>query len=49
MAILAQIRSRTIFLIIIIGLALFAFVIGGLFDGSGGPSRNNIGSINGED
>ena len=35
MAILGQIRSRSIFLIIVIGLALFAFVISGVFDGKG--------------
>ena len=32
MAILGQIRSRSIFLIIVIGLALFAFVISGVFN-----------------
>ncbi|MEE9349015.1 MAG: peptidylprolyl isomerase [Flavobacteriaceae bacterium] len=49
MAILAQIRNRPIFLIIIIGMALFAFVLSGVFDGSGGPVRNSIGSVNGEE
>lgn len=49
MAILGSIRKRPIYLILIIGLALFAFVIGGIFDGSGGPSRKSIGSINGEE
>ncbi len=49
MAILAQIRNRPIFLIFIIGMALFAFVLAGVFDGSSGPSRSNIGSVNGEE
>lgn len=51
MAILAKIRERTIFLIFIIGMALFAFVISGLFTGDGfsGPNRNSIGSVDGED
>jgi peptidylprolyl isomerase/peptidyl-prolyl cis-trans isomerase D len=49
MAILAQIRNRPIYLIMIIGLALFAFVVSGIFKGNGGPSRSNIGSVNGEE
>ena len=49
MAVLAQIRNRPIYLILIIGMALFAFVLTGLFDGSSGSSRSNIGSINGEE
>ena len=49
MAILAKIRNRPIYLIMIIGLALFAFVISGIFKGNGGPSRSNIGSVNGEE
>ncbi len=48
MAILAKIRNRPIYLIMIIGLALFAFVISGIFKGNG-PSRNNIGSVNGDE
>jgi peptidyl-prolyl cis-trans isomerase D len=31
MAVLGQIRKRSIFLIIVIGMALFAFVISGVF------------------
>lgn len=51
MAVLEKIRSKTVFLIVIIGLALFAFVISdfigrGKFSG-GVPSA--IGSVNGED
>ena len=34
MAILGKIRQRSIFLILVIGMALFAFVISGVFDGS---------------
>ena len=34
MAILGKIRQRSIFLILVIGTALFAFVISGVFDGS---------------
>ncbi len=50
MAILAQIRKRSIFLIIVIGMALFAFVISGVFTSNGGFSSNKpIGEINGEE
>ena len=48
MAILGKIRERSIFLIIVIGLALFAFVISGVFDGGSsnlGPD-DPIGIIN---
>jgi peptidyl-prolyl cis-trans isomerase D len=41
MAVLGQIRQRSVFLILVIGMALFAFVISGVFDGnsaSTGPS-----------
>ena len=48
MAILAQIRKRPIYLIMIIGLALFAFVLSGIFKGNG-PTRNSIGTVNGEE
>ncbi len=34
MAVLGKIRQRSIFLILVIGMALFAFVISGVFDGS---------------
>ena len=40
MAVLGQIRQRSVFLILVIGMALFAFVISGVFDG------NSSGSIN---
>ena len=34
MAVLGQIRERSFFLIVVIGMALFAFVISGVFDGN---------------
>ena len=42
MAVLGQIRQRSVFLILVIGMALFAFVISGVFDGnSSGNSPND--------
>lgn len=50
MAILGQIRKRSIFLILVIGMALFAFVISGVFTSNGGFDSNKpIGKINGEE
>ena len=50
MAILGQIRKRSIFLIIVIGMALFAFVLSGVFTSNGGFGANEpIGEINGEE
>ncbi|MBN4070219.1 peptidylprolyl isomerase [Olleya sp. AH-315-F22] len=52
MAILNQIRSRGLFLVIVIALALFSFVLADLFRGTGGSSsksQNVIATINGED
>ncbi len=49
MAILSDIRKRPIFLVLIIGLALFAFVLSSVLKGNGGPNRQNIGTINGEE
>ena len=51
MAILGKIRQRSIFLILVIGLALFAFVISGAFgNGSGDTGPNEpIGVVNGEE
>ena len=50
MALLGQIRKRSIFLIIVIGMALFAFVISGVFTSNGGFGANKpIGEINGEE
>lgn len=51
MAILGKIRERSLFLIIIIGLALFSFVLSGVFK-SNSPlfnrNPNSVGEINGE-
>ena len=51
MAILGKIRQRSFFLILVIGLALFAFVISGAFgNGSGDTGPNEpIGVVNGEE
>ncbi|WP_394974803.1 peptidylprolyl isomerase [uncultured Croceitalea sp.] len=51
MAILGNIRKRTTVLILIIGLALFAFVISGIFTGSdsGAKIGSSVAEINGED
>ncbi|SIS42018.1 peptidyl-prolyl cis-trans isomerase D [Zobellia uliginosa] len=52
MAILENIRKRTTVLILIIGLALFAFVISGVFTNggvSGGKVGSSIAEINGEE
>jgi len=38
MAVLSQIRQRSVFLILVIGMALFAFVISGVFDGNSAGS-----------
>lgn len=49
MAILSKIRERSLFLIIIIALALFSFVIGDVFTRGGfGSQSNSIGEVNGE-
>lgn len=48
MAVLEKIRKRTFFLILVIGLALFAFVISGVFDRGKGQIPPDIGSVNGE-
>ena len=53
MAILENIRKRTTILILIIGLALFAFVVSGIFTsssmGGGAKVGSAIGEINGEE
>ncbi len=49
MAVLSKIRERSLFLIIIIALALFSFVLSGLFDGNVfNKTASNIGEVNGE-
>ena len=49
MAILGSIRKRGIFLILVIGLALFAFVIGDIFNRGGGTTSQTLATINGEE
>ena len=49
MAILGQIRKRSFFLIVVIGMALFAFVISGVFVGSVITQGQSVGEINGEE
>ena len=52
MAILNKIRQRSLFLIIVIALALFSFVLADLFKNSGGfssGSQNVVATINGKD
>lgn len=50
MAVLAKIRQRSLFLIIVIALALFSFVLADLIQSGGfGRDANNVGSVNGED
>lgn len=49
MAILGKIRERSLFLIIVIALALFSFVIGDVFTRGGfGENQNSVGEINDE-
>jgi peptidyl-prolyl cis-trans isomerase D len=49
MAVLSKIREKSLFLIIIIALALFSFVLSGLFDGNMfNKTASNIGEVNGE-
>lgn len=51
MAILGKIRQRSIFLILVIGMALFAFVISGVFDGNSANSgpKDPIAVVNDEE
>lgn len=52
MAVLNKIRQRTFFLIIIIALALFAFVLDGVIQNIGTPSakaQNTVGVVNGNE
>ncbi|MEL4306633.1 peptidylprolyl isomerase [Joostella sp. CR20] len=48
MAILEKIRSRSLILILVIGLALFAFVISGIFTKDSGTGKTTVGEVNGE-
>ena len=52
MAVLNKIRQRSLFLIIVIALALFSFVLADLFkngDALSAKSQNTVGTINGKD
>ena len=49
MAILGNLRKNSFVLIAVIGMALFAFVIAGVFDGSGFQSPDPIGKVNGQE
>jgi len=49
MAVIGNIRKHSTFLIIIIGVALAAFVLGDFAKGGGGSREVNIGSVAGED
>ena len=52
MAILNKIREKTVVLILVIALALFAFILSGLFSNGDlllGKSQNVVATINGED
>ena len=48
MAILGKIREKSIVLILVIGMALFAFVISGVFDGAGSISQEPVAIIGDE-
>jgi len=49
MAVLQKIREKSGLLIGVIGFSLFAFIIGGLFQGGLTLSSRNVGSVNGTD
>jgi len=49
MAVLGKIRERSIFLILVIGMALFAFVISGIFENQGYVAQDPIGSVDEEE
>ncbi len=49
MAVLGNLRKNSFVLIAVIGMALFAFVIAGVFDGSGFQSQEPIGKVNGKE
>ena len=48
MAILGKIREKSIVLILVIGMALFAFVISGVFDGAGTMSQDPVAIVGDE-
>ena len=49
MAVLQKIREKSVLLVAVIGLSLFAFIIGGLLEGGINFSSRNVGSVNGHD
>ena len=49
MALLGNLRKNSVVLITVIGMALFAFVISGVFDGKGYTAQEPIGVVNNED
>ncbi|MDZ7612617.1 MAG: peptidylprolyl isomerase [Flavobacteriaceae bacterium] len=49
MAVLSKIRERSVFLIIIIALALFSFVLSGIFDANSPLFNKNVNDIGGVD
>ena len=49
MAVLGKIRERSIVLILVIGMALFAFVISGIFENQGYVAQEPIGTVNDEE
>ena len=49
MAILGEIRKNSIVLIVVIGMALFAFVISGVFDGAGTMSQEPVAIVGDEE
>ncbi len=49
MAVIGKIRQHSILLIVVIGVALAAFVLGDLFQGGGRGPERNIGKVNGEE
>ncbi len=49
MAVLGSLRKNSFVLISVIGMALFAFVIAGVFDGNNFESQKPVGEVNGEE
>jgi peptidyl-prolyl cis-trans isomerase D len=49
MAVLSNIRQRSALMIAVIAFALFAFIIGDLFNSGSFNSTKDVGSINGKD
>lgn len=50
MAVLSKIRQRSLLVVAVVGLSLFAFIIGALIENKGfGTGNRNVGTINGND